>query len=164
MASGVVRLAVIAMVCLGSGACYRYTPATVGRLAPETEVRARVSAAEAERLRAHAGGDGRVLEGRFLGADEDRILLEVAASSQLRGMRVETLHQRLDIRTAEILELERKELDRTRTFLVTGAGAAVMAGFVLARLGPGGGSAPPGEGQPPAEYTSFLRLLLPFGR
>lgn len=160
----VARRAGILLLCACSAGCYRYEVATLDRLAPETDVRARVSSDAAERLRAEIGGEGRVVEGRFLGLDGDRMLVEVPAVRELRGMRVETMHQRVDLAPADILEIEVKALDRGRTYLVVGAGVAALAAVVIAQIIPGGGSRPPEGGDPPAELRAPLGVRFPLTR
>ena len=164
MRGNVARRAGIALLCACSAGCYRYDVAAVDRLTPESDVRARVSPGAAERLRAQLGGEGRVVEGRFLGWDGDRLLVEVPAVSEIRGMSVRTLHQRVDLDPGDILEIEVKALDRRRTYLVVGAGVAALAAVVIAQVVPGGGSRPPGGGDPPAEFHVPLGIRLPIGR
>lgn len=128
----------LAVVATG---CHHYTPIHVEELRPGMDVRARVSLQEAERLEAYLPrGDRRMLEGEFLGRQGESFVLQVPAVSELRGVRVETLHQRVSVPLAELLEVEARELSRGRTFLLAGAGVAVGTAILVATFGDSGRS------------------------
>jgi hypothetical protein len=69
-----------------------------------------------------------------------------------------TLHQRVAIPRAGILELEESRLDRTRTTAVALAGlAAVVTVVAKVSVREGGGGPPGGGGGPELRFPIFLR-------
>jgi hypothetical protein len=133
------------------GGCYHYTPIQLEEVRPTQEVRARVSLEQAERLEEilPPGRDPRILEGRVVGLQSQALLLDVAVASAVQGVRVESFRQRVDLPLSQLLEVERKELDRWRTGLLL-AGAAVVLGSILfvTVIDPGGDRSPTDPGAP----------------
>lgn len=151
------RLPLIAFLLL-STACYSYTPGSVDAVAPDTDVRARLSATEADKLSEYMPRDSRVLEGKVLERNGDSILMLVPVLSELRGNRVETLHQRLEVNRSGIVDLELRQLDRGKTWLIVGGGTAAVAAVVINSvvLGSSSDRGRPGDG------GSELVIRLPF--
>lgn len=118
---------VLLIVLLG---CYRYVPARMDEIALGAEVRARVSAEAAIRLSEVLDSEDRLLEGKLLERDDSTTLLLVPVATRQNPARIETLHQRLSIPRGEIVDLELKRLDRTRTSALIVLGA-VAAGVVV---------------------------------
>ena len=130
-------------------ACYRYAPIEPATIQPGTPVRARVSVPAAERLALLLGApSGRVLSGRLVGTYGDTLIVEVPSVMQASmGGSVETLHQRVSISRAELVELETRRLDRLRTTAAAGAVAVIVGTIVLSALDNDRGSdGPPGDG------------------
>jgi hypothetical protein len=132
--------------------CYAYAPIEPGRVQPGTNVRARVSGAAADRLGPLLGtSDARLLSGRLLENRADTMIVEVPTITQASaGTSMESLHQRLSIPRAELLELETRRLDRWRTAALAGSVALVVGTVAIKALkndrgtdrapGPGGGA------------------------
>src|SRR5262245_51528774 len=139
-------------------ACYTYRPVELTQLPAGTSVRARISAQEAERVEPLIGKqDARVLEGVVVQADTTSLLLQVPTTTlgPTYG-RSEVLHQRLSVPRAGVIEVELKQLNRTRTYGLIGlgiAGAVVLA--VDALTGDRGMEGPPGGGGDPEFRFQF---------
>lgn len=149
------RIGALGALALLLGGCFAYVPVDPGAVRPDDDVRARVSAARAAELDPLLMRDARVLEGRVLEAGGD-LLLEVPVASDLRGVRVETLHQRIRLPQQDVLELELRRFDRTRTALVLGSGLAVALAVVIHQLTRESG----GDTQPPGPDPTELRIPL----
>lgn len=146
----------IALVC---GGCYTYAPLESTHLAPNTLVRARVSATEADRLQQYLPNSDRVLEGEVVSADNAEVVIQVPATMRTSTAGIQVLHQRVSISRAGIVELESKRLSRTRTALVVGAVATAAAVVVVdAVRGNPGKDGPPGEEPGPEFRAPILRI------
>lgn len=155
------RLPLLALAPFVAG-CYTFAPARVEDARPDQSVRVRLAPVEAARLADFADPTSRTVEGRMVEATADSVLLLVPSHSEVRGTRVETLFQRVQVGREGVLELELKSLDRPRTYLVSGLVFAGITAFVVNRLAGGGGSevVPPGGG--PADAV-IPALRIPFG-
>ena len=120
------RLAFVVLAAATLGGCYSYRVVPVEQAPVGQTVRARVSVAEAERLREVLGRDDRVLEGELLAPPDSSIL--VAVRTSLVDASVQT-HQRIAVPRQGLLELEVRRLDRWKTLgitaIVIGAATAV---------------------------------------
>ncbi len=156
------RTAWIAALSSLLAACYTYVPSSLSEVTPEQEVRLRLGAVEAARLEDFARDGGRAVEGRVLSQDGDSVLVRVESHSELRGVRVQTLYQRIHVSRPAVLDVELRELDKGRTYLVTGAGVAAAALIAVDRLQGGGSDTPPNGGTPNEALIPLLNLRLPF--
>jgi len=131
-------------------ACYGYAPVEPATLSPGAELRARLSAVEAERLADVLPGVDRLVEGRVLEADGEGFLLLVPVAQRQAGSSLQTLNQRVRLSRDQVIEVELKRVDRLRTGLLIAAGA-VATGLLAARILEGGRieRAEPGGGDPP---------------
>ncbi len=132
------------------GACYRYAPINADALRPGTSVRARIGASQAEQVAPLLGmADARLLTGRYVASVSDTLILEVPTSERVVGPAGEqTLHQRVGIPRAALLELETRTLDRKRTSIVAGTAALVVGSLLVKNLviDPGREQGPTGTG------------------
>lgn len=144
-----------------SSGCYAYYPARVEDARPQQSVRVRLAPSEAQRLSEYADPHSRTLNGKVVEVSEDSLLVLVPSHTELRGVRVETLFQRIQVGRDGILEVEARSLDRPRTYLVTGLAFAAVAAFTINQLSGDGGSpvVPPGGG--PADSV-LPGLSIPF--
>jgi hypothetical protein len=141
-------------------ACYTYAPIEAGHLTPGTSIRARVSASTAEKIEPLLGvQDARSLRGVLISNGGDTLIVQVPTTVQTTvGSTMHTLHQRVAIPRAGILELEESRLDRTRTTAVALAGlAAVVTVVAKVSVREGGGGPPGGGGGPELRFPIFLR-------
>ena len=129
-----VTLAMSALLALAIGGvgCYRYVPADGTQLTAGHDVRVRINEAESNRFATVLPDDTRLVEGRVIRDSADTLLLEVPVSSNVLGSRIETLNQRLDFSRAGIVDIELRELDRTKTTIVI-AGAGGIGLFLLGK-------------------------------
>jgi hypothetical protein len=154
MASNGVRPGwLVPLLLLGVTGCYHYVPMHLDEVTPSQEVRARVTLEQAERIEEllPRGGDPRVVEGRVAEILRETLYMDVAVATELRGTRVESFNQRLDLPLSGILEVERKELSRGRTVALVAGGVALVGSFVAIKVIDSGGGGSPGEGPGPPE-------------
>lgn len=146
-------------------ACYSYRPASIPEVSPEQTVRVRLAPGEAGRLSEYVRAESRTMDGTFLEEGRDSVMMEVASFSELEGTRVQTFRQRVNIARAGILDVELKELDRPKTYLVTGLAAAVAVFVAIDKLtGNGGGDTNRPVPVPNDARRSWLLLRIPLGR
>ncbi len=150
-----------AAVVLTSG-CYSYAPVSLESVSPGQEIRARISAQGSDRIREQLQTESREIEGEVLSRENGQVLLNVTAALRQVGFRFEPLQQRVLLTEDELLELERKELDRRKTYFVAaGVGVAVgTALFVVLEGRAGGGTKQPPIGGPSDDR--FVILSIPF--
>lgn len=79
---------------------------------------------------------GLAMDGTLVRADSDQLILRVSVVDQTVGIMTRSLGQDLTIPASRISRLEQRELDRRRTWLTVGVGAAAMA-TILASFGDG---------------------------
>jgi len=141
--------------------CHHYVPVPVESLSPGSDIRARITADEATRLQPLLlRDDARVLEGLFLERRNESVLVQVPVVNELRGIRMETLHQRIDVPVTSILEMELREIDRGKTGLALGAGTVVIVALVINSLRDSGSSDRDGPLPPPDEIRGPVRIFL----
>jgi hypothetical protein len=129
--------------------CYAYAPIEPAAVRPGTSVRARVSAAGADRIAPLLGAsDARRLSGRLVDTRADTMIVEVPSVRQTSLAGMEPLHQRVSIPRSDLLELETRRLDRLRTAAVAGSAAIIVAVLAINALenDPASGGTPPGGG------------------
>jgi hypothetical protein len=149
------RLALFAPVLLAG--CYTYANVDAASVRPGMGVRARVSAAAADRIAPLLGAsDARVVAGTLIDNASGAMLIEVPTSPQVGiGSTGQSLAQRISIAPGELLQLESRKLDRRRTAIVVGA-AAVIAGSVAIAALQGG----PGLDRPPGGSSTDTKIPL----
>ena len=130
----IVRAAALPLLALGLAlaGCYRYVPAGGTPLTAGRDVRVRINEAESNRFATVLPDGTRLVEGKVIQNSADELLLEVPMSSNALGSRIETLSQRLDFSRSGIVEIELRELDRTKTTIVI-AGAGGIGLFLLGK-------------------------------
>ncbi len=150
---------VLLIALLALTGCYSYSLAPVESVTPGSRVRARVSAAEAERLGEIIGREDRLLEGRVVSGNDDGLLLDVPSAVITAGTAVQWMNQRIELAPAALVELEIRRLDPWRT-----AGAAALigtaVGYAAVRAFDAIGS-PSGEGSK-GGVDNFIGVALPF--
>lgn len=139
--------------------CYTYVPINAETATPPLRVRAFLSPEAADRVAPVMGGVQSSLDGRLVETSGRSFYLEVTSAQVQQGMRTETLSQRLLFAPEDIVSLQRRELDRTRTYLMVGAGAAAVGALIYAAIsGEAGGT----TGRPPTGGgTEAVIPLLP---
>ncbi len=126
-----VLVALAAFAAPLAAGCYSYTAAQPASIAPGVTVRARITPAAGERIAPLLGTTPRMLTGKLISDLRDTLIIEVPAVMAAEvGSTVQTLHQRVSGPRSEIVFLEIRELNRTRTYGLVGA-AALILGWVL---------------------------------
>ena len=127
-------------------ACYKYTRVQANEVSQGVSVRARVNAAAGARIAPLLGTAPRQLTGTLISDQRDTVVMQVPSVVQTEAGRiVQTLHQRVSLPNADVIEWEIRTLDRPRTYALIG-GAAVIAVSALygALKGEPGSETPPG--------------------
>lgn len=144
-------VALVALVPLVA-ACYRYARVdAASELPPGMGVRARVNGATADQIEPILGTSNvRLLTGKLIATTADTLIVEVpAVYNAAVGSSMQTLNQRIAIPRSGVVELESRQLDRQKTYVVAGAAAVIIGGYILRStvFDPGGGGiGGPGRG------------------
>ena len=148
--------------------CYRYEVVPLARLQPGMDVRTRLSGEAVERARRNSETppgmlDGFTVRGQVARVSADSLRLTIPTTVSDGGYRASVLTQDIAFPSTDVVGVERRELDKVKTGLVT-AGAGIAAFFIV-RQAQGGGHAlgkPPGTGGPPENRVPvWLRISLP---
>jgi hypothetical protein len=126
-------------------ACYQYVPVrstpTVGsQVGFDINDEGRVG------LRDQLGPGVARVEGRLTAVEGDVMVVQASSVTQIRGrpMPADSVHVRVSRGYVE--SIDERRLSRTRTYIVLGIGAAIVATFLGTNgFGKGPGSDPPGE-------------------
>lgn len=145
---------ILLVICSG---CYTYTPVQPDAVAIGADVRARITAAEAERLREVLPSERRMLEGKVLAGDGSMLMLEVPLARREMARGLELLHQRLSIPRSELIEIEQRSLDRARTGAAALGASLVVLYVLIDRL-----SGEPASDRPP-DPGGGAELVVPAG-
>lgn len=153
------RWLVLALAVAPLAACHTYAPTGVGEVSPGQTVRVRLTPAGEARLPATVVVDPtRFLEGEIVDREGGEITLAVVAAARQRGFFSEDLHERVRLELAETVEVERRELDRPRTYaLLAAAGVVVTTAIVQVFTGKTGGNTIDRTDQGPA--AARIQLL-----
>ncbi|GBD33562.1 hypothetical protein HRbin33_02556 [bacterium HR33] len=151
----------VSMLCLWlvSGGCYRYVPATVETVPEGARVRALLSVSGEERAR-QLGVEGRVVQGTVLARDGGVVSLFVPTVPISVEFGAGPLYQQLDLAAEDVLRVDVRELDKTKTFsLLAGGAAAVTLVAVRSFTGGGPGSRPNPGNEPPESLRGWILPL-----
>ena len=143
------QLALVVLALPLFSACYSYTQVGVESVAPGEAVRLRVFEQAVDRLPAQLERRTQV-EGTVVDLDAARLDLLPELGSVTTDP--------VSFAVSDIADISRRELNRTRTWLTAGAGAALGLGLLLAIEGEPASA----EGGPITEF--MLGLTLPLGR
>jgi hypothetical protein len=113
--------------------CYTYAPIEPDTMRAGTSVRARITSAAADRLATLLGtSETRIITGTLINPGPDTIIVEIpAVMNATTGGSTRTLHQRVAISRAELIEMETRTLNRLRTGVVAGSAIVILAGAVI---------------------------------
>lgn len=142
----------------GLAGCHTFQPTSVGSVAPGEHIRVRVTGAFSDSLAPLLQRDDvRVFEATVASEPGASVFLDVPVQQQLRGMRFETLNQRIEVPASAFVDVETKQFDRGRTFVAAGIVAAALGTFVVIQLNKdsGGGNLPGGPGGPVDAIVSW---------
>lgn len=138
------------------GGCYRYVPARVGGVSEGTEVRLHVSSEGARRIEAVMGRESREVAGVLERWAEDVVISVRVPASE--GVTDRALRNRIVLSPAEVVAIDVRERDRTRTAVLTAGITGVVGGALIAAFsGVFGGYR---QVDPPVEEDSRVPIFL----
>ena len=151
----------MALVILVSG-CARWIPARVGEVPAGTDIRLRLSEEGAAQLEELTGTRQSEVSGQLLQWGSE-VMVSAALRTAGAGANSSSLRQRFVVDEEDIVGVDVRELDRTRTGLFVG-GVAVVAGsaivWVVSQLA-GGGTAAPTDPPTSGPSEPFVRIRIP---
>jgi hypothetical protein len=125
---GVWRTLGAAGAALLSG-CFSYIPAEPGSVREGQQVRVYLGRDALDGL-VELPTQAPFVTGTLMRSDPDRFLLRVPVAARQRGFMVESLGQDVFIRTDQVVQLERREVNRLGTGLLTLGGTAVVGAVI----------------------------------
>ncbi|MSR35720.1 MAG: hypothetical protein EXR95_03605 [Gemmatimonadetes bacterium] len=147
----------VAMATLLSMAgCYRYIPSEPAAVAPGQRVRVFVTREALVGLGDLPMPEGSALNGTLVRAEPARLVLRLPVATRQTGFSVEVLGQDVFIPTEQVLQVERREVNRPFTALLAVGATGLLAGLVVLIIG----EAIQGE-QHPGSGDVELRAPLP---
>lgn len=151
---------VLLVALLATTACYRYVPAEPAELVPGAEVRARLTGAGIDAMRAFFGPYVTDIEGELVRWDQRGATLRYETFVRRPGFPATTIQDSVHLEPRHVAAMERKELDGRRSVL---AGAVVVSGAIAAAISSGafGGGGLPWEGPPPGDEIIVIRIPFP---
>jgi hypothetical protein len=156
------RRFLIALFVLTASGCYTFQPTNVLELEPGQAVRARITGAFSDSLSTILMRDARTFEGDVVQSDGRSVLLDVPVSSGYRGMRLQTLNQRVEVPRDAFLEVSAKQLSKGRTFAALGAVGVIAGSLIYTQLNSDtGGADRPGGGGPVESVVPVPSFSLP---
>jgi hypothetical protein len=146
-------IAVAGLVSLGG--CYRYIPSEPAAVPPGQRVRVFVTREALLQL-----GDfpvsGSSLDGTLIRAEPANLVLRLPVATRQTGFSMEVLGQDVFLPREQVLQIERREMNRPVTVALVAGGTAALTGLVLAIIQ----NAVQGE-QHPGSTDVELRLPIP---
>jgi hypothetical protein len=118
--------ALLLVLVSSSSACFTYVPVQMTALAPQQDVRVRITDNAGARLIKDLGVYTTQLDGEFE-AHGDSVSVTVPIVREYRGLALPATNQSLYLSRSEVVEIRQRRLSTTRTVLAT---AGVVAGFV----------------------------------
>lgn len=149
------------LVCASLG-CFNYIPLDPVTAPVGESVRAHLTEVgqyelrERTRMLFGTSFDGTLVERR-----DGRLFFQVRAAKGPSGLRsTGTLYQRIDVPLADVVSVERRELDKTKTLgLALGTTGAVAVAVITTLSGEPASQAPPGGGGPDERVIVPIFLL-----
>lgn len=108
--------------------CYRFETVSPASLAPNAEVRVRITRDAAARLAGELGTTLTELDGTLAARGPDSLTLTVPIKREYRGVTLDSAVQALSLGRSDIVDVRRSRLARGRTIA---AGAGMLVGFAL---------------------------------
>ncbi len=154
---------------LTTAACYSYQTIPLDDVRPDLPVRLRVKPEATERVAAVVGYSTQDVTGTVSSVNGDTILLTVRVSTASQASVAQQLYQRLDVPISQLIEVEQRHLNRTKTYacvavVAAGAGALAVWAFTSPSVF-GSQSTPPvtNNSLAPGRPLSRAVLRLPIG-
>lgn len=143
--------------------CYSHAVTSLDAVSPGQHVRVTVTPAAGEQISQLVGYEERTLEGELAEITDGAFYMTIPSGVRQEGFRFETLHQKLRFTQEDVVMIERRQLDRTRTaLLVAGVGVAVTAVVLDSFRGKSGGDTRQPPGEPPSQVRiPWIRVTVP---
>jgi hypothetical protein len=141
------RRSIAASALLFTG-CFSYVAAPLETVPAGTDVRVYVTRQALADLSELLDPGSPVVRGTLVRREDERVFIRVPVAPRQQGFYVSTVGQDVILPAGEIVQLERRRLDRTGTALLVG-GTAVSAAVVVVLIMDAFGR--PGRGEPPTE-------------
>lgn len=116
---------------LTTAACYSYRTIPVEDVRPDLPVRLRVRPEATERVSQVLGYLSQDVDGTVISADRDTLLLAVRSFMPSTASVAQQVYQRLDIPVSQLIEVEQRRLDRTKTYACVGVAAAGVGALAV---------------------------------
>lgn len=138
------------LVALVLAGCYQSVPVSLDSVRPSERVRVSVSPQAAEALEEVVGVRQYSVSARLAGLEPDGVSLLVPSAFEVEGTRSRDLYQQVRLAPADVLGVQRLQLNRRRTTLLAATAAIATAAIAVqilsgetgsSPLSPGGGSA-----------------------
>ena len=143
--------------------CYTYTPINVADVTPDMDIRAELTPAARDALADVLPGNDRTLDGTVIENGGNELLLQVEAVATQRGVRLETLDQRVRVDRAGIIEVEMRQRDQAKTYGLAALVVAGVATVVIIAIEAGGAN-DPGNLGPDGPVDALVPLFrIPIG-
>lgn len=149
---GVLGVAVAAL----SVGCYTYAPVTLDAVPVGAEVRALLSTEAELALRDSLGMNLHPVQGTLVDREQGRLLLSVRAGVGARELGSQVLYQRVGVAPQDVLRVDVRRLQPTKTVALAVAIAGVATLVTLGafgKLNPGGSGG--GGGGPPEQLRNW---------
>lgn len=134
------RVAALISVCLSAG-CYSYLPVTSVNPVQGTSVAVTLTDAGAAELEHYLGTNVVIVRGRFVRADEQGLVLSVAAVETRLGDWHSWAGETVSLPTGDVASIRVRRFARGRTLLLAAVGVAGVAATTAAFTLSGGGPA-----------------------
>ncbi len=143
--------------------CYKYTPATIDTTPEGARVQALLSTEGQIALRERLRINLRMVDGEFLEARGDTVLLSVRTTTLRDDFGNQSLYQRVDLPRSHILRIDQRQFDAIRTgglIAVAAGGAVLIIAQVFGERNPG--QVEPINGGPDDRRATWSLLRIPF--
>jgi len=124
------RAARVLVPALLASGCFSYVPAEFQAVPPGENVRVYLSRQGLLDLPA-LPENGPYIAGRLLRQEPDQLVVRMPVARRQVGFYSEQVGQEIAIRTSDIVQFERRRIDKTGTVLLVAGTAAAAAGVVL---------------------------------
>jgi len=126
------QLKVLAVTLPFVAGCYSYARIEPTEVQPGVAVRARLTTAAGDHVAPLLGSTPRQLTGKLISEGRDTVVMEVPSVTQAAvGSTVQTLHQRVSVPKAGVIEWEIRTLNRPRTYALVGGATAIFAAVMI---------------------------------
>ncbi len=152
------------LLSLAAVGCYTYQPIALDEIRPSMDVRARLSAERAEAIAQAHPIAGREIDGAVLESNSEELVILVPLRQATAVRAEQSIATPLGIPNQDLLEVELKKLDWTKTGAIVAGGVALVALMISTDIGGGGGGGDdPGDPPDPQDAIIPFRISIPWG-